>query len=300
MKNINNIITVIDYIENHLSEKMSLSSIAGAVGYSKYHLHRMFATCVGMSIHNYVQRRQLTEAAKLLVFSDKSILEISLIAGYESQQSFSTSFKQMYKKSPNEYRVTGDFYPLQLKFDLDNNFVKLDDDIYSKISFATREDIPLWLDLVALTVDGYPHLDKAQYLGVLEKCIDEKRALILKGYNTCSNSKINEDNKIDVSSDIAIAAMAINYDTGSIDFFSIHPLYRKFGIAKLFLDKVMNELLINTPISITTFRDGDKADTGYRETYKQLGFAEGELLVEFGYPTQKFIIDSSEGGFKYE
>ena len=48
---------------------MSLSTIAKAVGYSKYHLHRMFVETVGLSIHDYVQRRQLTEAAKLLVFS---------------------------------------------------------------------------------------------------------------------------------------------------------------------------------------------------------------------------------------
>lgn len=77
---------------------MSLSTIARAVGYSKYHLHRMFVETVGLSIQNYVQRRKLTEAAKLLVFSKKSILEISLIVGYESQQAFTDIFKQMYKK----------------------------------------------------------------------------------------------------------------------------------------------------------------------------------------------------------
>ena len=85
---VENIITVINYIENNLTEKLNLSSIAMGVGYSKYHLHRMFVETVGLSIHDYVQRRQLTESAKLLVFSDKSILEISLIAGYESQQAF--------------------------------------------------------------------------------------------------------------------------------------------------------------------------------------------------------------------
>ena len=56
-----------------------------------------------------------------------------------------------------------------------------------------------------------------------------------------------------------------NYHTGSIDFFGVHPLYCKCGIAKLFLDKVMNELLVDKDISVTTFREGDKADTGYRK-----------------------------------
>ena len=59
---------VIDYIETHLDGKVDLEMVAEAVYYSKYHLHRMFTSTVGMTIHDYVQRRQLTEAAKLGVF----------------------------------------------------------------------------------------------------------------------------------------------------------------------------------------------------------------------------------------
>ena len=84
---------VIDYIESHLDGKLELETVAEAVHYSKYHLHRLFTETVGMTIHDYVQRRQLTEAAKLLVFSDKPIIEIAFICGYESQQSFSLAFK---------------------------------------------------------------------------------------------------------------------------------------------------------------------------------------------------------------
>lgn len=89
---------VIDYIEGHLSEKLDLERVAKAVHYSKYHLHRAFTQTAGRTIHDYVQRRQLTEAAKLLVYSDRPILEIALSAGYESQQAFTTVFREMYKK----------------------------------------------------------------------------------------------------------------------------------------------------------------------------------------------------------
>ena len=164
---------------------------------------------MGLTIHDYVQRRQLTEAAKLLVFSDRPILEIALISGYESQQAFTNIFRQMYKKSPNEYRSDEEFYPLHRT---------------------------------------------------------------------------------------AIAVMTINLGTGSIDFFGVHPLYRNSNIARLFLDKLMNELLVDRRISITTFRKGDKADTGYRDAYLDLGFAEAELLIEFGYPTQRLILASEAGG----
>ncbi len=95
---------VIDYIENHLDGKLDLEVVAEAVHYSKYHLHRMFTETVGLTIHDYVQRRQLTEAAKLLVFSDKPIIEIAFICGYESQQAFTTAFTSMYKLPPAKYR----------------------------------------------------------------------------------------------------------------------------------------------------------------------------------------------------
>lgn len=49
---------------------------------------------------------------------------------------------------------------------------------------------------------------------------------------------------------------------------------------------------------MTTFREGDRADTGHRDGLKRLGFAERELLVEFGYPTQRFVLQKEklEGG----
>ena len=55
---------VIDYIESHLDGKLELETVAEAVHYSKYHLHRLFTETVGMTIHDYVQRRQLTELSE--------------------------------------------------------------------------------------------------------------------------------------------------------------------------------------------------------------------------------------------
>ena len=74
---IEQIISVIDYIESHLSEKLDLEIISGAMHYSKYHLHRMFTAAVGLTLHDYIQRRRLTEAAKLLVFSEQPIQTIT-------------------------------------------------------------------------------------------------------------------------------------------------------------------------------------------------------------------------------
>lgn len=77
--------------------------------------------------------------------------------------------------------------------------------------------------------------------------------------------------------DTAIGIMAFSYDTGSIEFFGIHPQYRKSGIAKTFLDKLMVDILPKREISVTTFRNGDRADTGHREALQKLGFNEQEV-----------------------
>lgn len=140
------------------------------------------------------------------------------------------------------------------------------------IAFAAEDDIPCWMNLVRLVIDGFPHLHEDEYIQVLKNRINTKQALILK------------------DGEIAIGIMLFSYKTGSIDFLGIHPLYRKKGVPKAFLDKVMSELLKGKDISITTYREGDKADTGHRKQIMELGFAEAELLVEFGYPTQRFIL----------
>ena len=275
---IKNTALAIDYIETHLSEKLDLDIVANAVHYSKHHLHRVFTNTIGLTIHEYVQRRKLTEAAKLLVFSNKPVLDIALIAGYESQQAFTNVFTAMYKQPPSKYRDNEKYYPLQSKFEFEGGYDMLDQEgnIQWDINFASEEDIPCWMVLVRLVIDGFPHLQEDEYIQVLKQRIITKQALILK------------------DKDIAIGAMLFSYKTGSIDFMGTHPLYRKKGIPQAFLNKVMRELLKGKEISITTYREGDKADTGHRKTIIDLGFAEAELLVEFGYPTQRFVLPRGE------
>ncbi len=106
--------SAIQYVEERLQENPPLEMIARAAFCSKFHFHRLFAKSMGMTIHQYQQRRRLTEAARALVFSKTPILHIALAAGYESQQAFAGVFKAMYKKPPGAFREAAAFYPLQL------------------------------------------------------------------------------------------------------------------------------------------------------------------------------------------
>lgn len=227
------------YIEDNLNGKLELEQVAAALHYSKYHLHRVFTKTVGFTIHDYVQRRQLTEAAKLLVFSQKPIIDIALTSGYESQQAFTSVFKAMYKTTPAEFREAEEFYPLQLEIYLKGAPVKMD---FTKedIQFAASADIDDWMELVSLTIDGYPCLNKMEYVENLRQYIADKRALILRDEG------------------MAIGIMGFSVSTGSIDFLAVHPQYRNLGITKLFLDKMIDELPCGKEISLTTYRAGDR------------------------------------------
>lgn len=263
-----------DYIEGHLTRKLALEEIAGALYYSRYYLHRVFSEAVGLTIHDYLQRRQLTEAARLLVFSRKPILEIALLAGYESQQAFTAAFSTMYKQTPRRYRGGGTFYPLQLKYRFEGNYPALKSKRAPswRVDFARQTDIPCWMELVRLVIDGYPHLEEEEYVRTLRERIDTGQALILK------------------DGPAAVGTMLFSPGTGSVDFLGTHPLYRQRGIQKAFLEKVTGELVKEKQISITTYREGDRADTGQRREIMGLGFVEAEPLVEFGYPTQRFVL----------
>lgn len=262
---------VIDFIETHLDGRLNLERTAAAVHYSKYHLHRTFTAVTGMTIHDYAVRRQLTEGARLLAESDRPVLEIALSCGYESQQAFTAAFKEMYKLPPARYRAQGVFYPLQLPLCLEEqgNLAELSG---QRIRLSKETDIPAWLELARQCVDGYPCLDERDYLRWLRKSISEEQALILK------------------NGDTVLGALGFSRETGMIDFLGISPQHRKWGIAELFLRELADRYLPGREISMTTYREHDRADTGWRAGLKRLGFEEREKLVEFGYPTQRFVL----------
>ena len=262
---------VIDFIETHLDGRLNLERTAAAVHYSKYHLHRTFTAVTGMTIHDYAVRRQLTEGARLLAESDRPVLEIALSCGYESQQAFTAAFKEMYKLPPARYRAQGVFYPLQLPLCLEEqgNLSELSG---QRIRLSKETDIPAWLELARQCVDGYPCLDERDYLRWLRKSIREGQALILK------------------NGDTVLGALGFSRETGNIDFLGIPPQHRKWGIAELFLRELADRYLPGREISMTTYREHDRADTGWRAGLKRLGFEEREKLVEFAYPTQRFVL----------
>lgn len=110
------ILKLVDYLELRLEERLSLEEIADVMNYSKFHLNRLFSEAVGCTIYQYIKMRRLTEAAKKLVDTDKTITQIAMEANYSAQQAFTLAFKQLYDCPPQVYRAAGVFRPKQKKF----------------------------------------------------------------------------------------------------------------------------------------------------------------------------------------
>ncbi len=114
----------IDFIENHLNDKLKLDHISNKIGYSKFYLNRLFQEEVGLTIHKYIKKRRLEEAAKRLKDSEDSISDIAYDANYESLQAFTYAFKKMYQYPPKIYRKLGVFEYRKDKFKFYDKIIK--------------------------------------------------------------------------------------------------------------------------------------------------------------------------------
>lgn len=95
---------VIQYIEENLDEELTLDTISKHIGYSKFHLNRIFTEETGSTMHKFIQSKRLTLAADKLTQTNTAIAQIALEAGYHSQQSFTLAFRQIYHYPPHTYR----------------------------------------------------------------------------------------------------------------------------------------------------------------------------------------------------
>lgn len=104
---------IVDYIEHHLDEDLSLDTIAETLNYSKFYIARTFAEMTDCTIYKYIQGRRLTLAAQKLVETEKPVVEIAYEAHYNSQQAFTLAFHRLYHMPPQTYRKNGIFRPKQ-------------------------------------------------------------------------------------------------------------------------------------------------------------------------------------------
>lgn len=104
MSNITSIYPAVEFIEEHLTQAITIGDAADAVSYSVYHFCRLFNEAVHHSPYNYLIRRRLSESTRALILTDKKIIDIAFDYQFNRPETYSRAFKRMFDMQPNQCR----------------------------------------------------------------------------------------------------------------------------------------------------------------------------------------------------
>jgi len=97
---------VIAYIEDHLTDELSLETIAEYAGVSDYHFRKIFFYLSGLTLSEYIKNRKLSEANKDLLYGEK-VTDVAFKYGYQSIDGFTRAFKKWSGFLPSDVIKTG-------------------------------------------------------------------------------------------------------------------------------------------------------------------------------------------------
>jgi AraC-like DNA-binding protein len=93
-----------EFMAAHLDCRLTLATVADVAYMSRYHYQRMFTRAFGESPHEFLTRRRLEHAQRLLRSGDFTVSEVCVQVGYESLGSFSALFAREIGCAPTEFR----------------------------------------------------------------------------------------------------------------------------------------------------------------------------------------------------
>lgn len=94
----------ISYINEHLTENMSLKEISTVVEMSPYYFTRLFKQSTGQSAYQYVMHCRMERAKHLLCRQDLTIIEVAQQVGFQNQSHFTNAFRKCTSTTPRMYR----------------------------------------------------------------------------------------------------------------------------------------------------------------------------------------------------
>jgi transcriptional regulator GlxA family with amidase domain len=92
-------------MDSTYEQPLSVEEIASHAGFSHFHFIRFFHRTYGITPHQYLTRKRIQQAQRLLALSELSVTEICLAVGFQSLGSFSTLYRRQTGYSPSEHRA---------------------------------------------------------------------------------------------------------------------------------------------------------------------------------------------------
>lgn len=114
----------IEYMEDNLTEELSVKDIAAQAYVSEFHFQKIFGVLCGFTVGEYIRNRRLTLAAEELSSSaEAKVIDVALKYGYDSPDSFFRAFTKLHGITPTAAKEKGaslrHFAPLRIKLTLE-------------------------------------------------------------------------------------------------------------------------------------------------------------------------------------
>lgn len=129
----------IQYIEEHITEDLTVDLLAKHVNISSFYFQKGFAMLCGMTVTEYIRNRRLALAGNDLATGTEKVIDIALKYGYDSPDSFTRAFTRFHGVTPTTARKTQvllkSFAPLKIKLSLEGGYL-MDYKIVKKEAFT--------------------------------------------------------------------------------------------------------------------------------------------------------------------
>ena len=95
---------VLTFIRSHYAEALTVGQLAGLCHFSETYFMSFFKRFAGMTCVEYINHYRLSQAARILVQTDRPVTEAALENGFRNISYFNRQFRRQYGTTPREYR----------------------------------------------------------------------------------------------------------------------------------------------------------------------------------------------------
>ncbi len=92
------------HVDGHLARRITLADMAAAAGLTRMHFAAQFRAAMGMRPHDFVLRRRIDRARELLGDPERTLVDVALSVGFQTQAHFTTVFKRFAGETPHRWR----------------------------------------------------------------------------------------------------------------------------------------------------------------------------------------------------